>query len=205
MINQFIIIMSFSHNNPKKTAGCANFKVRRLRSGLSTQPSTVHDRWEGVHRRYMTYYKSTQKYNSSSEKVNKFSDFSLCCLLFCVFALICFDLLLLVLPLCHVVLLESTAYLVVRRYWAPLAVNICTYIYTRWRVSEVILHDYYVLYQIVLDCICLYSVYRYAAAGSSRVEDKFVVVPIEATTFAMSQCGKKREEEREEATKGGRQ
>ena len=57
----------------------------------------------------------------------------------------------------------------------------------------------------VLDCICLYSVYRYAAAGSSRVEDKFVVVPIEATTFAMSQCGKKREEEREEATKGGRQ
>ena len=56
-----------------------------------------------------------------------------------------------------------------------------------------------------MDCICLYSVYRYAAAGSSRVEDKFVVVPIEATTFAMSQCGKKREEEREEATKGGRQ
>ena len=68
-------------------------------------------------------------------------------------------------------------------------------------MSEVILHDYYVLYQIVLDSICLYSGHRYAAAGSSRGEDKFVVVPIEATTFAMSQCGKKREE-REEATKG---
>ena len=101
--------------------------------------------------------------------MNKFSDFSLCCLLFCVFALICFDLLLLV-------LLYNILFILRRRNTRA-----------------------------VLDCICLYSVYRYAAAGSSRVEDKFVVVPIEATTFAMSQCGKKREEEREEATKGGRQ
>ena len=79
------------------------------------------------------------------------------------------------------------------------------YIYTLGVVSEVILHDYYVLYQIVLDCICLYSLYRYAAAGSSRVEDKFVVVPIEATTFAMSQSERRERRNFSEATKGGRQ